>query len=80
MTRRTSLADIVSFEPDEAGGFGELGPTPPLASKRKQVLIRLAPAEHRRLKVLAAQSGVTIQALLERAVARIVEDLEQAQS
>ena len=77
MTGRTPLPDIVSFEPDESDGFAGLDHAPTTTStKKKQILVRLAPAEHRRLKVLAAQTGVTIQALLERAVARILQDAE----
>ena len=74
MTRRTSLVDIVSFEPDEGDDCAGIDQASTYASKRKQILIRLAPAEHRRLKVLAAQTGVTIQSLLERAVARILQE------
>ena len=47
--------------------------TKPAAADRKVLLVRLDPAVHRRLRVLAAENDTTVQRLGEEAVALLFE-------
>jgi hypothetical protein len=75
MTDRDRQSERGKFAPNVKGQRAELKPTPRTASRAvlKKVTTSLEPDVHIQLKIISAQSGQSIEALLRDAVSELIE-------